>query len=527
MRRVTQQQWREHQEVSDLSLAGYRYDSRQVEVMEDVEIDTADLEPDLVRQPLQVRGGTVGYLEAVAGGEKETSELVTAVAGQLSAHLESLRLTAQTERALAAAQKRSEEMININHIVSLVATSLDVQESLQLIAIELAQTLDVPQVHVAIFDEDKTEMEIAAAFTSDDSLAGLEGDKYKVSSLPLYEKLLATRQTLRLSADEEMAEMAPIYEALRWRGVTGILLIPMMTGNKVLGAVSIHITDPEREISDDEQRIAETIVYQASTAVENARLFAQTQEALSEMAALSQIGAALNAAQNYEDVVTAVAGILRSRTNGSLRAALFHVDIDERERPVQLRLMSAEGSDLSDAVRRPIPVGEMPGFHLWQSSPEGVFLLGDVMSDPRLSERDRELFQQTETRSAALMPLRLSAQWVGFFGLLWTEPVVFTAEDERFYQSVEDELSLVVNNLQLLDATQRQARREQMLRRITSRVYAAPDAESILRAAAQEVQQALDLEAFAYLEEDPPAVGNGRTDGESAVAPDASAEQRI
>ena len=57
------------------------------------------------------------------------------------------------------------------------------------------------------------------------------------------------------------------------------------------------------------------------------------------------------------------------------------------------------------------------------------------------------------------------------------------------------------------------AEREQILRQISDRVYAAPDAETVLRTAAQEIGQALGLETFVYLdfeetEETVPANGN-------------------
>ena len=52
---------------------------------------------------------------------------------------------------------------------------------------------------------------------------------------------------------------------------------------------------------------------------------------------------------------------------------------------------------------------------------------------------------------------------------------------------------------------QARARQEQILRQVSDRVYAAPDAESVLRAAAQEISRVLGLEAVAYLSEVSPA----------------------
>jgi GAF domain-containing protein len=63
-----------------------------------------------------------------------------------------------------------------------------------------------------------------------------------------------------------------------------------------------------------------------------------------------------------------------------------------------------------------------------------------------------------------------------------------------------------VENARLIAQTQARARQEQILREITARVYAAPDAESILKTAAQEVSRVLGVETYAYLDEGQTAV---------------------
>jgi GAF domain-containing protein len=61
-----------------------------------------------LRQPIAVRGATIGLLEldTPAAGTPAAQELVAAVAGQLGAHLENLRLTQQAEAARDEARRR-------------------------------------------------------------------------------------------------------------------------------------------------------------------------------------------------------------------------------------------------------------------------------------------------------------------------------------------------------------------------------------------------------------------------------------
>jgi hypothetical protein len=70
-----------------------------------------------------------------------------------------------------------------------------------------------------------------------------------------------------------------------------------------------------------------------------------------------------------------------------------------------------------------------------------------------------------------------------------------------------------VENARLIAQAQARARQEQILREITARVYAAPDAESILKTAAQEVSRVLGIETYAYLDEGQTAVKQSGQNG--------------
>src|SRR5690606_38263257 len=82
-------------------------------------------------------------------------DLLTTVAGQTAIAMSNSYLLTQT-------QLRAEELSVINRVVSSVAASLDIRESLQAVADELAYAARVDQVGIALFNEEKTELTVVA-----------------------------------------------------------------------------------------------------------------------------------------------------------------------------------------------------------------------------------------------------------------------------------------------------------------------------------------------------------------------------
>jgi PAS domain S-box-containing protein len=96
-RRLTREGWKIRQTRSNVA-SGYVYDLNKVEELLG---ELNDNSADALKQPLLVRDEIIGELSVnTATREDEASEIVAAVAQQLSGHIENLRLTEQTELAL-------------------------------------------------------------------------------------------------------------------------------------------------------------------------------------------------------------------------------------------------------------------------------------------------------------------------------------------------------------------------------------------------------------------------------------------
>ena len=100
IRRLTRQGWEEYLNVSGGKEIGFVYDQTQVQPSSQGQVDEYEAH---FTYPLTVHDETIGELVFGGDGALEEGDLVMVnqVAERLSAHLENLRLTAQTQVALA------------------------------------------------------------------------------------------------------------------------------------------------------------------------------------------------------------------------------------------------------------------------------------------------------------------------------------------------------------------------------------------------------------------------------------------
>jgi adenylate cyclase len=96
------------------------------------------------------------------------------------------------------------------------------------------------------------------------------------------------------------------------------------------------------------------------------------------------------------------------------------------------------------------------------------------------------------TTAALAVPIKLRDQVIGVIDLHETDnPRQWSEDDVALVSEVADQAAQALENVRLFEQTQRQAQREQLVATIASRLRAASDVESVLRATVHEIRRAL------------------------------------
>jgi len=222
------------------------------------------------------------------------------------------------------------------------------------------------------------------------------------------------------------------------------LALPLRASDQTIGALDVQSADTEAFDSED-VAVLSTLADQVAIAIENARLFRQSQDALAEA----------------EEVQ-------RHYLQGVWQELL-------QQRPDLRFEYTLEG--VPSALDMELPITQ-------QAVAQGELV---VASDLASGDGDEAV-----ARAALSVPIKLRDQVIGVIDLhevdetrIWTEHEVALA------QAVADQMAQALESQRLFEQTRALARREALTRRITDRIRDAMDVDTILQTAIRELGQAL------------------------------------
>lgn len=89
-------------------------------------------------------------------------------------------------------------------------------------------------------------------------------------------------------------------------GVKSVLFVPIIVDDHLYGTIGLHATCAMRSLTTDEFALAETVSNQLAVAVRNAELHEQTQQRMTELATLAEVGATVANSLDFDEVLNRV-----------------------------------------------------------------------------------------------------------------------------------------------------------------------------------------------------------------------------
>lgn len=452
VRQLTREGWATY--ASQHNTTGYLYDGQQVQEISD------SSRPEQPHHPLSIRGEAIGYLTLTANESSNTEDnelIVRAISERLSDHIENLRLSQQTTQALTNAEQRSAELALINRIVSTVGSSLDLAQSLQIVTDELAILTGAGRSGIALLDPTGSYLTVVAEHHAPNTPTGL-GAIIPIEGNFTTQYVMKHRKTLVIADVQNDPRTEPIHQLMRTHGVYTLIIIPMISGNRVIGTAGIDILRPNQEVNPTQLKLAETIVYQATTAIENTRLFEQTQQTLARTEALYQSGRALLLANDIERALeTAAENVVAALQADRVTVITF----DLAKETVNQFVMVGPGR--SQVVH--VPFSELwDGLSGWVLRHRQTALSSKDSPDPRESPQVQQRRAETNCGSILVVPLLYQNQILGTITAInRPEQPNFTQEDVNLLEALASQTAIVLDNRILFNQTQQRARQLEQL----------------------------------------------------------------
>ena len=240
--------------------------------------------------------------------------LLQTLANSMGVALENARLFDETQRLLKETEQRAAELAFLNSVQQGLVAKMDIQGIYDLVGDRIRDISDAQVVDISLYDQDQNLLYFPYTLE--------RGVRYSTDPIPLmgfrkhvietHQYLLINDLTSELRA--QYGQMAP----LRGEAAKSLLYVPMTEGNEVKGVISLQNLDRKNAFSDSDVRLLQTLANSMSIALENARLFDETQRLLketerraAELAIINSIGQTLTEGLDLNTMVERVGDQLR------------------------------------------------------------------------------------------------------------------------------------------------------------------------------------------------------------------------
>jgi GAF domain-containing protein/HAMP domain-containing protein len=301
------------------------------------------------------------------------------------------------------------------------------------------------------------------------------------------------------------------------------LTVPLRVRGASIGKLKLKLGD--RSPTAEEEVLIQEVLDQASQALESARLFQETQRALSETEVLYRASEAIGAADSPHGLLRAITDHVLSPQIDRCVLALVDAVSPTDDPAVVVEAAWEPGIDEPDGIGERWSARERPGALrlpilreiLSLPSPESDtmprYVFSDVANSTELGDVSRQaLGEKLGIKAVSAIPLFAGQRPLGLLLIQSLDaPYEFSEREIRLYQTLADQAAVALEGMRLLEETRRRAERERLTAEISSRVRASADVDAVLRTAVRELGRSLRAsDAWIELElED----GNGASGG--------------
>jgi GAF domain-containing protein/CheY-like chemotaxis protein len=401
----------------------------------------------------------------------ETTSLMGSLAAQAAIALENARLYSETSRRLTETRALLE-------VAEILNSTLQSRSLLKRVALKVAQVCRADRCTLETWDGDQV-VPLMSQFADGRKVAGLweafqRQPAGPPAGIPANALVIETRQPLVI---DDCATSPLIPQAwVEAFGLKACLIVPLLRQERVIGVMTLDYCERPARFQDWQKDLALAIAGQLAFALENTRLYAESQERLRETRTLLAVGQVLSQPGPTDVVLRGVAAEV-GRAFGADMVGVYLVDEQRRG------LVPAAGyhvpKELVDFfTRRPIDLERATALlPAWRAG-QAVWS-ADVHADGRF---DGEWSGALPPHAVLLAPTMAHGQPVGgLFLVWWRTGRAFPPAEVRLLEGIAAQVGLAMENVELARQTQAKLAETETLLSVSRAVSSTLDVQSLVR----------------------------------------------
>ncbi len=423
--------------------------AKQISIINEIEfkpIEGTKSPKSAIYTPMIVGDSTRGYV-TLQNLDKENAftesnvRLLGTLTNSMSVAIENARLFNETEQ-------RNAELAVINSVQQGLVAEMDMQGIYDLVGERIRELFDAQVTGIYSFDQE-TNIEIFRYLFED-------GERLYPEPRPLNhirEWIINNKKLLLINenADETIHKVTgkEIIAVPGTRLPKSLIFVPLIVGDEVKGCVSLQNLDRENAFSESDVRLLSTLSNSMSVALENARLFNETEQRNAELAVINSVQQGLVAEMDMQGIYDLVGNKIRDLFNAQVTA----ISTFDHESDKEIFQYSHEKGERHYPIPRKID-----SFREKLITEKKLILINEHFKE-RLSEImgvEPEAIPGTELpKSVVFVPLIVGDNVRGYVSLQNIDiEFAFSESDVRLLSTLANSMSVALENARLFNETE-------------------------------------------------------------------------
>ncbi len=395
--------------------------------------------------------------------------LVKQVADQLSLALENASLFQES-------QTRAEELSVLNEMGRELSTKLETTAIAEVIHRYTSRLMDTRNFFITLYNPKNQEKNYPLVFEDGKRVQLLPS---KLGNRGFSDYIIRNKRAV-FAPNNVLGHMkslgiefVPLHQddtpSQSWLGV------PLLIGDQVLGLIAVQSVQKPNLYDEHDRDILATIASQAAIAIENARLFEETQLRADETARLNRLVTRVSETLDLQKNLQTIASEIADFT------AALHVGIAliDKEKDVLILTADAPAQQGNDFIGTIIPIAGNPTAEPVISTREPLFI-NDALHNP-VTAHIVEILKGRGTQSLFIWPIIVGRDVIGTLGIDFADPDHELPENQRnLITTILFQTSTSIQNARLFQEARRRAQETTALAEVGREISTTLDLSTVL-----------------------------------------------
>jgi GAF domain-containing protein len=468
-----------------------------VEVLSITDVDNDPFLTDGERDRLRARGIRAALYIPLAVGQRMTGLIaleysearefhparlraIRSLADQIAVVFENQTLLREARKSAAQLAQQVQALQTVNQLATGVSSFTSERALLDYAVENLVAALGVDHAGLLLFDADGEWGTVVAEYPAQGALSS----KLEVRANPT---ILALQQDPERPVVIQNVQTDPMLppqtrDVLRGIGIEALMVMPIRIHNRLVGTIGFDIYERGKSITPGMVELAQTMTAQLSIAIQNIRLFADTQRRAEQLQHIAAFGQSIQATLDLELILN----LLLTETRRTIAADRISVALFDAAQG-QLRIAAQYEDDKTYVDLTGGPLISISGTFVGQVWETQEML---IIPDTQRSTGIRRM-QDVSVRSVMILPIRSRGRLIGTVNVGSLQPDVYSEADVAIFQQMVSQLAAAIENSEAFAQSQRVAQNEALVNAIAAQFQAQTDVQAMMNTAISELGRAI------------------------------------